>query len=63
MVSVRRCASPSIGSSPPVERRVGEQRVEIDRRLGHRDRMAPRRDRAVQIGQRLAVIERRGPPA
>src|SRR3546814_7534789 len=41
------------------ERRVGKHRVEIHRRLGHRDRMAPGRYGAVQVGERFGVVERR----
>src|SRR3546814_6258770 len=40
------------------ERRVREQTVEIDRRFGHRDVVETVRDRAMQIGQRLAIVER-----
>ena len=38
---------------PAGQRRVGEHGVEIERRLGHGDLVAPGRDRAVEIGQRL----------
>src|SRR3546814_7730464 len=40
------------------QRRVGEQRIEVDRRPGDGDQMCTRRDRAVQEGQRLATVER-----
>src|SRR3546814_8206974 len=36
---------------------VGQQRVEINRRLGHADALALGRNRAVQKGQRLAIVE------
>ncbi len=36
---------------------VDEDRVEIHRRLGHADTLAPRRDAGMQVGQGLAVIE------
>ena len=39
------------------QRLIGEQRVEIHRRLGHADAVALGRDAGVQIGQRLGVIE------
>ena len=43
---------------PAGQRRVGEQRIEVDRRLGNRDNMRTCRDRAVQESQCLAVVER-----
>ena len=43
---------------PAGERRVGQQPVQIDRRLRHRDGMAPRRDGAVEEGQGLGIVER-----
>ena len=39
------------------ERLIGQQRVEIHRRLGNADAVPLGRDAGVQIGQRLAVIE------
>ena len=42
---------------PAGQRLIGEQRVEIDRRLGHADAVPVGRDAAMEIGQRLAVIE------
>ena len=39
------------------ERGVHQQAVEIERRLRHGDRMAPRRNRPVQVGQGLGVIQ------
>src|SRR3546814_15925965 len=40
------------------QRRVGEQRIEVDRRLGDGDQMCTRRDRAVQEDQRLSIVQR-----
>ena len=39
------------------KRLVGEQRIEVHRRLGHADALLPGRDGRVQVGQRVAVIE------
>jgi hypothetical protein len=39
------------------QRAVREQRVEMERHLRDRHRVAPRRDRAVQVGERLTVVE------
>ena len=39
------------------ERLVGEQRIEVHRRLGHADALRTGRDGRVQVGQRVAVIE------
>ena len=43
---------------PSDQRRVRQQAVEIHRRLGHRDRMPPCGDHAVQVSQRLGRVER-----
>jgi hypothetical protein len=40
------------------QRGVDKDAVQIDRRVGNSDAVPLRRDRAVQVGQRLAVIER-----
>jgi hypothetical protein len=42
---------------PAGERFVGQQRVEVHRGFGNADAVAAGRDAAVQVGQRLAVIE------
>jgi hypothetical protein len=42
---------------PAGQRFVGQQRVEVHRGFGNADPVAAGRDAAVQIGQRLAVIE------
>ena len=39
------------------ERLIGQQRIEVHRRLGHTDALRPGRYGRVQIGQRVAVIE------
>jgi hypothetical protein len=39
------------------QRGVGQQRVDVERHLGHADAVAPRRDGGVQVGQRLAVVQ------
>ena len=41
------------------KRLVGEQRIEMHRRFGNADILCPCRDAAMQIGQRLAIIEPR----
>src|SRR3546814_2332466 len=43
---------------PAGQRRIGQQAVEIDRCLRHRDRMTAVRNATVQIGQRLDRAER-----
>jgi hypothetical protein len=45
-----------MGARPPTSA-VGQQRVDVERHLGHAHAVAPRRDGGVQVGQRLAVIE------
>ena len=42
------------------QRLIGEKRIEVDRRFGHADAVALRRDGRVQVSQGLGVIE---PPA
>ncbi len=42
---------------PADQRLIGEQHVEIDRRLGHTDAVQVRGNAAVEVGQRLAIIE------
>ena len=42
---------------PARQRLIGQQRIEMHGRLGHADTLAPGRNRAVQIGQRLGIIE------
>ncbi|MPN08650.1 hypothetical protein SDC9_155935 [bioreactor metagenome] len=39
------------------QRGVSQQRVDVERHLGHADAVASRRDGCVQVGQRLRVIE------
>ena len=45
---------------PAGQRFVGQERVEMHRRLGHTHAMTPGRDRRVKIGQRLGIGEPRG---
>ena len=44
-----------LGLQPADQRRIGEQRIKIDRCLRHGDRMGAAGNGAVEIGQRLGV--------
>ena len=48
---------PQPGLQPAGQRLIGQQRVEIGRGFRHADAVGLRRDRGMQIGQRLAVID------
>ena len=52
-----RVAKPGLEAA--CERLIGQQRVEIHRRLGNTDSMPFRRDGRMQVGQRLGIIEPR----
>ncbi len=56
--TVRRCSVAEHRLEAADERRVDQDGVEMHRRLGYGDRVPARRDRAVQIGQGLGIIER-----
>ena len=45
------------GLEPAGQILIGQDGVEVDRRLGHADTLAARRDAGMQVGQGLAVIE------
>jgi len=46
-----------VGAEAADQRGVGQQRVDVECHLRHRQPVAPRRNRGVQVGQRLGVIE------
>ncbi|MGY2990312.1 hypothetical protein ACVI1K_007659 [Bradyrhizobium sp. USDA 4508] len=50
-------AEPNIGSKPAGQRLVGQQRVDVHRNFGHTNAMTFGRDRRVQVGQRVLIIE------
>ncbi len=43
---------------PPGQQRVGEDRIEINGRFGRRDFVPFVRDRGMQEGQRLGIVQR-----
>ena len=56
-VSVRRWAVAQARLQSADQRLIGQQRVEVHRRLGDADALALGRDGRMKIGQRLRIIE------